>query len=83
MISAVLVITIASTVYGQDDPNTLDPVSGRSLSLEKVIPADVLARVELLREELELIRFEMGQPKEQQPEITVTNVARARSCFRH
>ncbi len=70
-----LFMTSPSTVYGQVDPATLNPVSGRSISLEEIIPADVLARVELLRDELELIRCEMGAPKEPWPKIVVTNVA--------
>ncbi len=70
-----LFMTSPSTVYGQVDPATLNPVSGRSISLEEIIPADVLARVELLRDELELIRFEMGVPREPWPKIIVTNVA--------
>ena len=70
-----LFMTSPSTIYGQVDPATLNPVSGRSNSIEEIIPADVLARVELLRDELELIRFEMGAPKEPWPKIVVTNVA--------
>jgi len=70
-----LFMTSPSTIYGQVDPATVNPVSGRSNSIEEIIPADVLARVELLRDELELIRFEMGAPKEPGPKIVVTNVA--------
>ena len=43
---------------------TLKPESGRTISLTGIHPADVLARTELLRDELEVIRFEMGKPKD-------------------
>ncbi len=79
LILAGLFMALPSVGFGQSDSVPLDPigrspVSGRPLTVEKIIPADVLARVELLREELELIRFEMGQPKEQRLEVAVTNV---------
>ena len=46
---------------------TPEPISGKdSSSLADILPADVLARVNLLRDELELIRFEMGKPKNTQ-----------------
>lgn len=75
LILAGVLTSISSPTYAQADPATLNPVSGRPLSLEAIIPADVLARVRLLRDELEVIRFEMGRPKDQRPEIAVTNVA--------
>jgi len=40
----------------------LAPVSGRSISESEILPADVLARVELLRADLDLIRLELGKP---------------------
>ncbi|NKB80531.1 MAG: hypothetical protein GKS05_01275 [Nitrospirales bacterium] len=40
------------------------PVSGRTVSPETIVPADVLARVQWFREELETVRFEMGKPKQ-------------------
>ena len=40
------------------------PVSGRAVSPETIVPADVLARVQWVREELEAIRFEMGKPQD-------------------
>jgi len=39
------------------------PVSGRTVSIGEIIPADVLARVEVIKETIEIIRFEMGKPK--------------------
>jgi hypothetical protein len=50
------------------------PVSGHSISLDEITPADVLARVQLLRDTLEMIRFEMGKPLATQSEAIVTNV---------
>ncbi len=54
--------------------NEPDPVSGHSISLDEITPADVLARVQLLRDTLELIRFEMGKPLATPSEAIVTNV---------
>ena len=82
LILAGLLMTSPPTIYGQADTDTPDPVSGRAVSVEKIIPADVLARVELLRKGLDLIRSEMGRAKDQRPEIAVSNVTRARSSFR-
>ena len=56
------------------EPNEPGPVSGHPLSLEGITPGDVLARVQLLRETLELIRFEMGKPKASQSDSLATNV---------
>lgn len=39
------------------------------------MPADVLARVELLRDELELIRFEMGRPRSRDIDMPVGKAA--------
>ena len=41
---------------------TPPPVSGRELSLQSITSADVFARVELVRKELDDLRFEMGKP---------------------
>jgi hypothetical protein len=50
---------------------TPKPVSGHSVSLETITPADVFARVQLLRKELDDIRFEMGKPKSQEVGLLV------------
>ncbi len=42
---------------------TPPPVSGHELSIQSITPADVFARVQLVRKELDDIRFEMGKPK--------------------
>ena len=64
-------IVLASNEGGRGDP---PPVSGHPISLEGITPGDVLARVQWLRDTLELIRFEMGKPKATQSESLVTNV---------
>jgi len=55
---------LVSTTWGQSASITPPPVSGRAVSPETILPADVLARVQWFREELEAIRFEMGKPKD-------------------
>ncbi|MEE8200794.1 MAG: hypothetical protein V3R29_06460, partial [Candidatus Acidoferrales bacterium] len=70
-----MLITLPSTAYAQAGSGPLVPASGRPLSAEGIIPADVLARVELLRNELDLIRFEMGQAKVQPIEIAVSDAS--------
>jgi hypothetical protein len=62
---------LASNGEGLNEPH---PVSGHSISVEGITPADVLARVQLLRDTLELIRFEMGKPTASQSDAIVTNV---------
>jgi len=77
-------VVLAATptmVYAQDDRSTPCPVSGRVLSVEEIVPADVLARVELLRDELDLIRFEMGEPKDRWPEFLVEQVSPRQALF--
>jgi hypothetical protein len=51
-----------------------EPVSGHSVSLEEITSEDVLARVQLVRDTLELIRFEMGKPVIIPSEAIVSNV---------
>jgi len=52
------------TSFGMDDAiQTPSPASGHEASIQSITPADVLARVQLVRKELEDIRFEMGKPK--------------------
>lgn len=70
-----MLITLPSAAHAQAGSGSLAPVSGRPLTAEGIVPADVLARVELLRNELELIRFEMGQPKVQPIEIAVSDAS--------
>jgi len=72
---AILFAASASPGWGQADAVSPDPVSGRPLDAASITPADALARVEFLRDELELIRFEMGQPRAQPPELKVTDAS--------
>ena len=51
------------------------PVSGRPVTLEGILPADVLARLGLLHHELEAIRLEMGKPKESKQLAIAMNAA--------
>ena len=39
------------------------PVSGHDVAIQSITPADVFARVQLIRKELDDLRFEMGKPK--------------------
>jgi len=66
---------VPSTVQGQSQLSTPPPVSQRPVSLDTILPADVLARAELFGEDLEKIRFEMGQPKARPFELVVSDVA--------
>ena len=58
------ILIAPSMILAEPSSDTPKPVSGRPVSLTGILSADVLARTELLREELELIRFEMGKPKD-------------------
>jgi hypothetical protein len=50
---------------------TPPPVSGHELSVQSITPADVFARAQLVRKELDDIRFEMGQPKSREVGLLV------------
>ncbi|GJL60906.1 MAG: hypothetical protein NPIRA03_37630 [Nitrospirales bacterium] len=52
---------------------TPPPVSGHELSIESITPADVFARVQLVRKELDDLRFEMGKPKSREIGLLVEN----------
>ena len=58
------ILLIPFVTHAQAFPEPVEPVSGRTVSLVGILPADVLARTVLLRDELEVIRFEMGKPKD-------------------
>ncbi len=57
------------------EPNLLRPVSGRPIMPEGIQPADVLSRVELLRDELARLQFEMGRGQDHSIALTATDVA--------
>lgn len=79
LISGFLYISNFSTLYAAEYAADLEnyipsslPASGRTTD---ILPADVLARSLLFRDELDLIRVEMGKPKTFQNEINVTDAA--------
>ena len=55
---------IPFNVQAQMTSDASSPISGRPESLEGILPADVLARTLLLKNDLEDIRVEMGKPKD-------------------
>jgi hypothetical protein len=58
------------------DPTPPPPASGRDANSEQaVLPADVLARVHLLRAELDLVRRELGARKVERPPFPVADAA--------
>ena len=59
-----LFLSLPMTSFGMTDAiETAPPVSGHALSIQSITPADVFARVQLVRKELDDIRFEMGKSK--------------------
>jgi hypothetical protein len=64
-------IVLASNGGSLNEPK---PVSGHHISPEGMTPDDVLARVQMLRDSVELIRVEMGKPRAIQVNPLVTNV---------
>ena len=59
-----LCISLPTTSFGMTDAiETPPPVSGHEISIPSITPTDVFARVQLVRKELDDIRFEMGKPK--------------------
>lgn len=64
-------MVLASNDGGLHEPR---PVSQHPITLEGITAADVRARVGLLRETVEFIRFEMGRPKVSQFDAIVTDV---------
>lgn len=53
----------------------LQPISGRSVDIDSILPADVLARVQLLSDEIELLRLELGEPELQIEQTPVTGAS--------
>lgn len=51
------------------------PMSGRPMTAEALMPADVLSRVWLLRDEVDLLRREMGCPENLKAEMDVSGAA--------
>jgi len=64
----------ASQARAQHEDSTPPPVSGRRLSDPGgIVPADVLARVELIRENVELLRLYLGKPRPRASLFEVTS----------
>lgn len=64
LVFVTIYLLLISTTWGQSASIFPPPVSGRAVSPETILPADVLARMQWVHEELEAIRFEMGKPKD-------------------
>lgn len=54
---------------------SIPPVSGRNIDVMTLLPGDVLARVNLVLAELDLIRIELGQSKKNYEKIEVFHAA--------
>lgn len=67
--------TFPLTGLAQTDSPIPGPVSGHPVTVEGIDTIDVLARVELLRGELDLIRFEIGKRGDTRLKIAVSNVS--------
>jgi len=66
----VVAFVVGCAAPGLPSSHAQERVGG--LSREQIEPPDVFVHVGLVRDELELIRFVMGRPKNIQPEIAVT-----------
>ncbi len=81
-------ISLSSPAIGETQSDFSRLVSEPGTSNQEILPANVLTRVELLRKELDDIRFEMGRPKIIDIEMVVQNAAphevffQARSLYR-
>ncbi len=74
-----LLLPVTSRVGSSQELSTPPPVSGRRLSdAASILPADVLARVELLRDDLDLIRLFMGKPEPPSALLRVDAARKAR-----
>lgn len=68
--AVVLISGCMSNAYSQEPP-ALTPRAPDSSPRDEIASPDVFAQVRLLRDELELIRYVMGRPRNSQPEIAV------------
>ena len=65
-------LSLPMTSFGMTDTiETPPPVSGHEITIPSITPADVFARVQLVRKELDDIRFEMGSPKSREVGLLV------------
>lgn len=70
-----IIFVFTSFSFAQKGILISDPVSGRSATKDEIISADVLARIQLVQEEIEKIRFEMGKPKSKNLHMAVTEAS--------
>ena len=68
MAGLLLPCSLFATVNGVAVP---PPVSGRKITVDQITPADVLARIKLIQEEVELIRINLKKPQYKEQEIVV------------
>jgi len=68
-------VSLSTPAIGETQSDFSRLVSGSGNSNQEILPANVLTRVELLRKELDDIRFEMGRPKTGEIEMVVVNAA--------
>ena len=81
IICAMLILTLIEPVksFGQGLAEQLLPVSGNLVSTEGITPADNLARVTLLREELEAATQAVIDCREHLEKLTVDSAAQAQA----
>jgi hypothetical protein len=63
------------------DDEVLLPVSSHSSTLEDINASDVLARLDLVRDEVDLIRFEMGKPASTETRIQLSQATAIEAYF--
>ena len=83
----VLCVSVSSPAIGEMQSDFSRLVNETDSSNQEIVPANVLSRVELLRKDLDDIRFEMGRTKTMEIKMVVLNAAphttvRARSAPR-
>lgn len=88
LLALVSVLAYAGEQPPNAEQNQTGNVESRSTSLKKIEPPDVFVHVALLRDELELIRHEIGHPKNKQPAVKVIHgsprgaISQSRTLFR-
>ena len=75
LLTFILFLILYSQLVSADDTLTPAPISGRHVVNDDLLPSDVLARVKLCREEIDLIRLEMGQSAQPFEAFAVNNAA--------
>jgi len=76
MTSVGFILLAGTGIVNASNGNTTNspiPVSGHTISPKGITPADVLARLHVVRDQTELIRFEMGKPKAFRTKPLATN----------